>query len=177
MSKPLDELYFTWLYSQVGPVRHRHSSTTYWTLLRQLYTKEFVWIIPNDDNRVEDGKDLRYEFLDAKRIEDVDPEWMLLGCSMFEMMIALSRIMSFEADGKPSNWFWEMMANLNLDRYNDEAGIPEQKVDSILDRVIWRTFRQNGHGGLFPLNKANEDQREIEIWRQLSAYILERGYV
>jgi len=49
VSQPLDELYFTWLYSQVGSVRTRNPARTYWSLLRYLYTKEFVWIIPNDD--------------------------------------------------------------------------------------------------------------------------------
>lgn len=86
-SPPLDELYFTWLYSQVGSVKDRNPSRSYWKILRKLFTKEFVWIVPNDDNRAEDGRDLRLEFLEEHDIQDVDPNWMRLGCSMLELLI------------------------------------------------------------------------------------------
>jgi len=62
MNEPLDDLYLTWLYSQIGSIKLKQPSRTYWSLFRQLYTKEFVWIIPNDDNRIEDGRDLRFKF-------------------------------------------------------------------------------------------------------------------
>lgn len=63
MDGPLDEQYLKWLYRQVASSKYRNPARTYWSLLRQLYTTEFVWTVPNDDNRVEDGRDLRYEFL------------------------------------------------------------------------------------------------------------------
>lgn len=174
MARPLDELYFEWLYSQVGSVRVRNPTRTYWSLLRQLFTKEFVWIIPNDDNRIEDGRDLRVEFLDISGIDDVDPGWMELGCSFFEMMIGLSRRLSFIAEGDPRDWFWHLMDNLGLRSFNDDKGIDIEVVDEILNTVIWRTYSEDGQGGLFPLRNAREDQREVEIWYQQSAYILEQ---
>ena len=175
MNEPLDDLYLGWLYSQIGSVKQRRSSRTYWSLLRQLYTKEFIWVIPNDDNRVEDGKELRYEFLDDQRIEDVDSDWMGLGCSMLEMLVALARRFAFEAEGDPGGWFWEIIENLNLKSYNDKSHYNHKEVDEVLDRVIWRTFNSDGSGGLFPLKKAAKDQRKIEIWYQLSSYMLEHG--
>lgn len=171
--EPLDELYFTWLYSQVETVEAANPSRTYWRILKILFAKEFLWIIPNDDNRAEDGKDLRHEFIRCEGLEDVDSHWMELGCSMLELLIALSRRLAFEDDGEPDRWFWELMENLDLERYNDAAFIPEEEIDQILDEVIWRTYKRNGVGGLFPLKKTNDDQRENELWYQLSAYILE----
>ncbi len=47
--EPLDERYFRWLCSQVVNVKLKNPSRTYWSLLKQLHTKEFVWIIPNDE--------------------------------------------------------------------------------------------------------------------------------
>lgn len=176
MNAPLDELYFTWLYSQVGDVEIADPSKTYWNLLRLLFKKEFVWVIPNDDNRLEDGRDLRIEFLVDERIEDEDSDWMHMGCSMLEMLVALSRRLSFEAEGEPKEWFWHMMKNLNFDKYADTHKIIDREVDDALDKVIWRTYRRNGLGGLFPLKKSAEDQRNVEIWYQLSAYLLENGY-
>lgn len=177
MNELLDESYLRWLYSQVASVRLKNPSRTYWRILRQLYTKEFIWIIPNDDNRVEDGRDLRYEFIEEQGLEDVDQEWMNLGCSFLEMMIGLSRRLSFEDDGEPRTWFWKLMENLDLERYNDNVVIPDDKVDEILDTVIQRTYKRDGRGGLFPLRSARFDQRDVEIWYQLSAYLLENNNI
>jgi len=177
MKAPLDELYFVWLCDQVGDSKVKNPARTYWRVLKLLYEKEFVWFVPNDDNRIEDGKDLRYEFVDQTGLKDVDPNWIQLGCSMLELMIALSRRLAFEAEGEPRDWFWELMKNIGLGGYTDDR-IPtrysEKNVDEILDRVLWRTYKRNGSGGLFPLKDPKEDQREIEIWYQLNAYLLER---
>jgi len=173
MNEPLDDLYLTWLYSQIGSIKLKQPSRTYWSLFRQLYTKEFVWIIPNDDNRIEDGRDLRFKFRDDEGLDDIDPEWMELGCSMLEMLIALSQRLSFEGEGKSRRWFWHLIENLNLNIYNDKHGVPFEEVNAILDRVIWRTYNRDGSGGLFPLRRAARDQRKIEIWYQMSAYLLE----
>ena len=180
MSVLLDEEYLTWLYSQVASVKTRNPNHTHWTLLRELFTTEFVWFIPNDDNRIEDGRDLRREFLDAFDIleENWEWDWMALGCSMLEMLIALSRRLAFEAEGEPSRWFWHMIGNLGLDHYSDSFcdNYPYQEaVRETLEVVIWRTYDSSGQGGLFPLESADEDQREVEIWYQLNAYILERS--
>lgn len=177
MSASLDEEYFTWLYSHVGSVKLRNKSRTHWSLLRQLYQKEFIWVIPNDDNRVEDGKELRTEFLGegdgwSRREKRL---WLDLPCSMLEMLIGLARRLSFEAEGEPHVWFWHLLETLELSQYNDHNYDNDiaRKVDEILERVIWRTYDPDGHGGLFPLQNAEQDQTRVEIWYQLNAYLLE----
>lgn len=172
MNEPLDELYLTWLYRKVVVGRSKNPNQGYWALLRLLYTKEFVWIIPNDDNRVEDGLELRYEFIDEEHIEVDEPDWMELPCSMFEMMIGLARRLSFEADGEPRVWFWTLMKNIQLDSYTDDRQVPVDDVNDVLDQVIWRTYNHNGVGGLFPLRRSKQDQRDVEIWYQLNSYLL-----
>ena len=79
-----DDAYLGWLYSQVASVHLKNPSRTYWSLFRCLYTTEFVWFVPNDDNRVEDGRALRYQFIEETGTE-VDPEWLHLGCSMIDL--------------------------------------------------------------------------------------------
>lgn len=179
MKKPLDELYFTWLYGQVGDVEIKNPSRTYWKMLKHLYTKEFVWIIPNDDNRIEDGRDLRQEFVDDLRLRHIDQDWMGLPCSVLELMIVLSRRLAFEAEGEPCDWFWELIHNLGLDKYNDAIRLPESDVEDdieeTLDQVIFRVYDRRGRGGFFPLRRGCPDQRDVELWYQLSAYVLEKG--
>lgn len=175
MDEVLDELYLHWLYGQIGSVRTRDKTKTYWSLARTLFRKEFVWFVPNDDNRVEDGKDLRLEFRVLNDMDEIDPDWMNMGCSMLEMMIALSRRLAFEAEGEPREWFWELIDNLDI--YFSDAHFNkknEDKIDEVLDRVIWRQYKRNGKGGLFPLKESRRDQTDVEIWYQLNDYILER---
>lgn len=173
MTAPLDEVYLPWLYGQVCDVELKNPSRTYWSLFRQLYNKEFIWLIPNDDNRAEEGRFLRVEFLDEEKIGGVDPSWMDLGCSMLEMLIALARRLSFEDGAEPKAWFWQLLENLGLDTYNDRVGVRTQVVNEILERVIMRTYAPDGSGGLFPLKSPREDQRKVEIWYQLSEFLVE----
>lgn len=177
MEKPLDELYFQWLYSQVGDPRINNPNRTYWKLLLQLYKKEFIWLVPNDDNRIEDGKELRFEFVDAAGLQDVDLDWVRLGCSMLELLIGLSRRLAFEAEGEPRDWFWHLIENLGFIQLPDARWKDyfENGVDAQLDQVIYRTYEPDGHGGLFPLNHTQNDQRKVELWYQLSEYVLERS--
>lgn len=174
-AKPLDELYFIWLYRQVANPDIAEPSLTYWKLLKELFTKEFVWLIPNDDNRIEDGKALRIEFIQDEGLTEVDRDWIELGCSMFELMVGLSRRLAFEAEGEPHFWFWAMMENLGIHKYSDDRRFARIHINKILDRVIFRTYKENGFGGLFPLKHPEQDQRNVELWYQLSAYVLEQG--
>jgi hypothetical protein len=167
-----DDQYLTWLYSQVAEVRPRKSSRTYWYLLRQLYSTEFAWLIPNDDNRAEDGQALRSEWA-SQQDTTVDGEWLSLGCSFLEMLIGVSRRLEFEAGGEASSWFWHLIENMGLLGFNDRSKFSPEHVEDRTSAVIWRTYDYSGNGGLFPLRDATQDQRRVEIWYQLSEYLLQ----
>lgn len=176
MNGTIDDRYFEWLYSHVASVRNRNPERSYWDLTRTLYTTEFVWFVPNDDNRIMDGLALRQEFVDQYGIDDIDrQDWLTMGCSFLEMLIALARRASYEAVGASSDWFWAMMKNLELINYTDaifEVSIFEA-VKEALERINQRTYGADGDGGLFPLRHPREDQRWVEIRYQLAAYLLE----
>lgn len=180
MNGTVDDYYYEWLYSQVGSLRNKNPDSSYWSLCKDLYTKPFTWSVPNDDNRVEDGKVLREEFLRVSYPFNLnDQSWMELPCSIFEMLIALGRRAAFNSYGEPSDWFWHFITNLGLinfvDRnYNDRS---KREVLAACRRLTYRTYRANGDGGLFPLVHPEHDQRKVEIWYQLSAYILEGEYI
>lgn len=180
--RPLDDAYLTWLYSHVSSVQNSNPSNNHWKLLRVFYTTPFTGYVPNDDNRSADGKDLRIEFLQTTDYPLYDPygTWFDLDCSMFEMILALARRASFEDEalGTPVEWFWRMIHNLELDGYTDdifEIAIQEE-VEEVLDRLNRRTYSRDGSGGLFPLHHTQVDQRTVELWTQMSAYLLEGRY-
>lgn len=175
---PLDELYFQWLYHEVAPLKVRNPARTYWALLTQLHQTEFTWFVPNDDNRVADGKYLRYEFLDTRPPHEhlADHEWIEeRGCSMLEMLVALSRRCSFLGGGAASAWFWHLIDNLGMRGFTDAKPGDPAEIDHILRRVIDRTYDEFGNGGLFPLRETDIDQRQVEIWHQMNHYLIERG--
>lgn len=178
MTEPLDETYLNWLYGQVASVRLKNPARTHWRLLKVIFSMEFIWLVSNDDNRLEDGRDIRYEFIEELNIEVPDEEWMTVGCSLLEMMIGLARRLAFNAEGDSdqSEWFWHMIHNLGLREFNDlyfDTDRQEEYVIHILETMIWRNYRSDGRGGLFPLRDPKEDQREVELWYQLSSYLLE----
>lgn len=92
---------------------------------------------------------------------------------MLEMLIAFSRWIAFEAGGEPRDWFWHMLSNIGIDKYNDR-NYNREAIDLAVKTVIWRTYNRNGSGGgLFPLKRAVRDQRDVELWYQLNTYLIE----
>lgn len=168
--RTLDQAYFEWLLAQV---RSQHGSQTYRELCWELYKKEFVWIIPNDDNRIQDGLDLLVEFFHENGLE-VENVRIRDGCSCLELVIGLSRRLAFIAGGDPIEWAWTLLGNLGFHSTSDPLNDRNRAyIDGVLDRVIWRTYQADGVGGFFPLAFANDDQRKVELWYQMSAYIEE----
>lgn len=166
------EAYFHWLAPQVRD--EGHQSHTYTDLLRLMHGKEFVWLVPNDDNRLVDGLDLRLEFLqEAEAPNDLSPE-TFGPVSVLEVLIGLSRRMAFVAEGDAEVWAWQFLGNLELHKMSDPLSRREAaQVDEILESLIWRTYNIDGTGGFFPLTKPEEDQTQVELWYQMCAYVEE----
>lgn len=173
--RALDESYFVWLYGQVADPEIEVPSLTYWKLLRELFTTPFVWRVQKDEARLKDGKVLRLEFVRTMHPDGVDPEWMNIECSVLELMVGLARHLAFLADGEPPFWFWQITENLGLRRYTDNVVDDDAIADIavILEHVIERKYEYNGRGGFFPLRHPTEDQRGVELWYQMSAYVVE----
>jgi len=174
---PLDELYLRWLYSLVADPEEDRKDLSYWRLLKQLYTTKYLWFVEHDGDRAEDGTALRLEFLRERAIDtsDVDPDWIELECSVLELMVGLSRRLAFQADGQPHYWFWRLVENIGLRKYHDGVNrYPRTYIDGILHSIIFRQYTASGLGGFFPLSEPRQDQRNVDLWYQLSAYVLEQ---
>lgn len=173
MDPQIDEVYFSWLYSQIELAGDR----SYSNLLEQFFLTQFEWFVPNDDNRAKDGIDLRKRFIFERSNGKPDKDWMAQGCSFLEMLIALSTRLSFNMDVSQQNAFWHMVRNLGFDEtYSDDYVFNEEDVDRVLQRVIWRSYQPDGSGGIFPLCEPKHDQREIELIYQMYSYALEQDF-
>lgn len=165
MTQHTNNLYYVWLVSQVAV----SGGKTYNETFDIMHATEFQWTVANDDNRVQDGLDLRTEFMG-----DHNGEITLLGVSFLEVMIGLSRRLAFIAGGEAPKWAWHLMKNIRLRKYSDPLShTGMRRVSDILDTVIWRQYHPDGRGGFFPLQNPSEDQTKVELWYQLNSYVIE----
>ena len=175
----LDEGYFRWLCELVDA---DHESRSYIFLMRELFETEFsnatANLIPNDDNRIADGLELREEYLEETKQRN---HIILCGpCSLLEMIIALSKRMEDIIEKYDYiSWFWEMIGNLEFLEFDDDypvwrshGYIPEEVYLGI-NKLLKREYNRNGDGSLFPMNKAKRDMRKTEIWYQMNNYLVE----
>jgi hypothetical protein len=169
MDEPLENLYFNWLCAKVLYLEVHSPSTTYWKLFRRLFSTEYVWLLVGDDNRAMDGIELREEFLFESGFER-DEGWEHFECSVFEMLLALSRRAEFQARRTVSWWFWHFLRNLGLEEQCDSV-FDIDYVDAVLYKFVWRQYNAVGQGGLFPLSETNHDQTKVEVWYQFFAYL------
>ena len=172
--EPIEEMYFKWLYHKVASVDNPSPYLTYWTLFRDLHSTEYIWLMSGDDNRAEDGLELRREFLREAHL-DQDPSWLSVGCSVFEMLIAFSRRAAFATTGcSARDWFWIFLDNLKLSSLNDSQENITEKSYPILDCLIWRMYNEFGYGGMFPLKNPTRNQRSVEIWYQFCDFLIDQ---
>lgn len=177
MTSRLQSGYFTWLFNLTKRPSTRISNHPYRCLFDQMHDTPFRWSVHNDDNRMEDGKDLRLEYLRERgiRTSTVDVVWLEADASMLEVLITLSRMAAFESYSTPDQWLRVFIENLGLQHYTDQVynAEIEHEVNEALERVITRAYHRNGQGGIFPLRRPRGDQRRIELWYQLSQYLVE----
>lgn len=164
--------YFDWLCSLV--CEGKEGPNSFRALLTHLHNVEFRYIIPRDENRAEDGVDLRWRFALEHNYRDV-PGCLYGPCSVLEMLVALAiRCEEFMDDtamgNRTSQWFWNMIINLGLGSMTDSR-FDERFVDGVIERFLNREYDRDGKGGLFRVRDTRRDLRKVEIWYQLCWFL------
>ena len=131
---------------------------------------EFAWRHPMDENRANEGLELRDDF-EYETGDFLDKSSGLIPqCSMFEMLAALAikcenQLMRNSLLGdRTSKWFFEFLDNLGI------LDCDERDVDHIVD--VCNDF-MDGRIDMFPLKKKGIKQKNEQIWKQLMAYLNE----
>lgn len=172
----LNNKYFEWMCSLVCDTKTRRM--LYRKLLIRLHDISFQVVVCMDENRAEDGIDLRYRFGEECDFPDAMIATYLddRPCSVLEMMVAL--VVRFEEHimddpdigNRTGKWFWAMIKNLGLDDMSDDYFDPNQ-VDNSINRLLNREYCSDGTGGLFRIPDCRYDLRTVEIWYQMSWYL------
>lgn len=166
--------YFDFLCGLVG------GKYEYSRLLAQLHGVEFYSLVPNDDNRGADGEQLRNIYIDEVGPTRA-PSLPKSPCTVLEMLIGVAYRLEFELLGgnyeRPAkDWFWVLIDNLGLEWFVDTNFTQYNvlsEVDEKVQILLERQYNTDGSGGLFPLSYPQKDQRRVEIWYQMSAWVIE----
>jgi hypothetical protein len=141
------------------------------------WTTIYEYHIPYDDNRAEDGLKLRerFELESSLKLPDLGE------CRMLEFLIALAIRLNeavYDCDNPDQvrYWFWQLLTNLQIEAYSDDWPFGFDTVgfyiEQVFTRLNERLYASNGGaGGLFPLEEPMADQRHVEVWYQMMAYL------
>lgn len=171
----IKKAYFEWMFNLV--CKDRYADTiSYRKLLEYLHSVEFIYCIPNDSDRYDDGLDLRYRFAYIHP-EFRDAERYLVGpCSVLEMMISLAIRCEETITTDPKigdrtgQWFWKMIVTLGLGATTDNR-FDEKYVEEVVSKFLHRKYESDGKGGLFQVKGCDCDLRDVEIWNQMCYYL------
>lgn len=174
----IEKEYYNWICGLMCGKDH-FKLTSFSNLLSMLYDREFIWTIQQDENRAEEGIELRCRFVREYEYEMSYITRYLGGrrsCSILEMMAALAirceeNIMDDpEIGDRTTQWFWSMVDSLGLGAMYNSRFNPDY-IDDVLTKFIKRDYSPNGKGGLFTIKKYPRDLRQVEIWYQLCWYL------
>lgn len=178
--------YLEWLLRLINADNYKGKS--YIKLCSLLNKVPFEPVIKLDTNRVSDAQSLlRETYIQSKsewyRMDD-DNVMELSTCpvSFLELIISLAMRIDLdfmrEINGVDNTriYFWVLVRNLGILEFDDEHW-GEDAIVSIVNRlniVQDRKYDFNGNGGLFPLENAEMDQRNVQIWNQLCQFVNQR---
>ena len=175
----IEEAYFHWLYDQVFEVWNPRSPESFTTVCWLMNQVVFTPLVPYDENRIADAAELRNQFqqyagsLGPEEISAV----MLPDASVFEVLIALAGKADFMVPLSVRTWFRVFIENLKLDKYSDQycqarSTWPIERTINIFNN---RSYTPFGKGGIFPMRNPEHDQRKVELWYQMGAYMTENA--
>ncbi len=161
--------YVVWLLDRVGVIHGRYRN--YISLMNLLLSTTYEYAFEMDGNRAKAGENLRSIFaLEAGLyLEDTFDG----PCTVLEMLIALSDNLAFDTNDSTEKWFWEILSNLGIANQDDEH-FDENYIYRVLVRWMNHQYEENGNGSLFPLNHPINDCRNMEVWDQKNAYLVEK---
>lgn len=169
--------YFDWL---IDIVCDREQRYDYQELMRHLYTTEFYWTVPLDENRAIDGVELRVKY--REKFDNYDDYYIDKTlddpCTVLEMLIALAARCEEEIMHDPysdidntGEWFWEMINNLGL-ACMDDSRFSVTNFDDSMDIFMGRKYNPDGSGGgLFLVANPRKNLKLVDIWYQMQWFL------
>ena len=172
----LKQSYFEYLVDYICDKRHKRSS--YLPVLDLLHGIPFVVVVEMDDQRMSDGLYLRERYL--QKIDKYDQLDIFEEdkASVLEVLIGIAQRLEFQVgDGMigdhTAEKFWELLANLDIEKYDSRRYFPLEIKEKVRNWML-RKYDFYGNGSIFPVKRCEKDMRELQIWDQMSVYVMEK---
>ena len=145
----------------------------------------FVSLIEFDENRIEEGKELREEWADTDGgdISALEGELIPYTCTALELILVMARRMCYEMsdsqfDAGIGKWVMELLENAGLATYRNDIFETDPdgctaKIKCILHDIIYRRYMPDGTGSFFPTETTGTDARHEELLVQMNNYLAE----
>ena len=177
----LNDRYFKWLLGLLG-FKDPINDCGYISMLSYLYSKDFKLtdpIVGHDDNRLDDGFDLRAQY--SNNFTDPEfPEVFEEPVTVLEVLTAFAvRIdddIMYDGALHASKWFFIMIDNLGMTNFTDDRLGLNWTIDDeeqIIDIWMSRQYGIDGKGSIFPIKNTAFDQKNLEMWYQMQEWFRE----
>ena len=168
--------YFDYLVGYICDKRHKVND--YLPLLDLLHSIPFVVIIEMDENRVSDGLFLRKRWLQKINMYDKLNIFEDEKASVLEVLIGIAQRLEFQVgDGtdidRTSEKFWELLRNLDIEKYDFKHFNPLKIKEKVRNWMNLK-YRSDGFGSIFYVKNCEKDLRELQIWDQMSIYVMQK---
>lgn len=166
--------YFEWLCKRAGAENYKQMAAYMHGMIFRMNA-----VVGTDANRLNDGLQQRVRFME--RYGEIGSSTNRGPCTVLEFLVGLAGRMSFlmsgeEEQSRTKHYFHCLIRNLRLIKYNDSCFGElngEFFTEEAIQRISDRTYGPDGDGGLFPLFAPMADQRTVEIWYQMQAWLNE----
>lgn len=153
----------------------------YFRLCKQLLEIPFIPIIPMDENRSSECRELRTDFFNSYNYGgSYEVDSLPDSGTMLELLIVLAEKMQYnlklsEYDKPVKDFFLEMVGNAGIQFNNYEFGedLEKRTISTNMERINIRQFQWDGYYSFFPLREPHSDQRYEELIVQMNNYIEE----
>lgn len=159
----------------------------YSALCSLMLVSPFIAVLKSDENEIERALYARREYARKLSTKERTDFYEAMGpCSVLEIIASLVDKLSYNlinnplASDDPGALFFELMDNLGLTWLNDDAFGRDAEAcngsfEDAMQTFIYREYDENGNdGGLFPVEKAASDMREMSLHRQMEEYLIDR---
>lgn len=168
--------YYIWLLEKIDFDSH----SEYSHLLEYLHNKNYIWNNPMDENRSEDGLNLRIRFEDESDYADYSS--LTRPSSVLEMLIAFAERINTDVmsdNYSTAYFFWLMLDNLGCNKFKDDS-FDATEVDILLNQ--WLNPIEKGGKSyqkreikkwLFPLKSGKTAEEGLDEWERMQRFVME----
>lgn len=158
----------------------KHHRVDYIPLLDLLHSMKFEYFIDMDANRAADGEYLRKKWLQSEGIYEYLYVFDDEKASVLEVLIAIAERLEFQVGDimkgdHTADKFWEILRNLDIEKY-DSGNFKPLNIKEKVRNWMYRKYKKNGFGSIFPCEKCEKDMRNLQIWDQMSVYMMEKYF-